>query len=321
MKKLLLILLCLPMIGFGQDDKMIFSSGDTIIGKVIEVGVNDITYQHKDETTNNVSKKRELAKIIYSSGRTEIFKGLRTLESKIAKEENDKLYQKQKEDKKLVQKNYKESFEIGALFGASFNNNTATADYEKNKHITTIEGLILKYNSNSNYTISLQINYHITGYSIQDPWSQLTFGDMIDPQYGFIYPTIEETPNTSYIKLSNHYILMPIAIEYSFYTKPKFIIKAGAYSSYLIKSISEWEAITSGEDIQTQNMKQYDYGAVFGIGLSYPINNQFNLLFDCTAYYGLEDYLNTDYFFPYSSSSKNRTATAIIGLTYNLKNK
>ena len=40
MKKLLLILLCLPMIGFGQDDKMIFSSGDTI-GKVIEVGVND----------------------------------------------------------------------------------------------------------------------------------------------------------------------------------------------------------------------------------------------------------------------------------------
>ena len=49
--------------------------------------------------------------------------------------------------------------------------------------------------------------------------------------------------------------------------------------------------------------------------------NQFNLLFDCTAYYGLEDYINTDYFFPNSSSSKNRTATAIIGLTYNLKNK
>ena len=320
------------MIGFGQMDKLIFSSGDTIIGKVIEVGLYDVTYQHKDETTNNLTKKRELAKVIYSSGRIETFQGLGILESKIERQENDKLYQQQKEERnkiriqkrnevKLIQRNYKKSFEIGVIFGASFNNNTATADYEKNKHITTIEGLILKYNSNSNYTISLQINYHITGYSIQDPWSQLTFGDMIDPQYGFIYPTIEETPNTSYIKLSNHYILMPIAIEYSFYTKPKFIIKAGAYSSYLIKSISEWEAITSGEDIQTQNMKQYDYGAVFGIGLSYPINNQFNLLFDCTAYYGLEDYLNTDYFFPYSSSSKNRTATAIIGLTYNLKKK
>ena len=54
MKKLLLILICLPMIGFVQDDKLIFSSGDTIYGKVIEVGVNDITYQHKGEITNNV---------------------------------------------------------------------------------------------------------------------------------------------------------------------------------------------------------------------------------------------------------------------------
>jgi hypothetical protein len=69
MKKLLLILTALPMIGFGQDDKIIFSSGDTIYGKVVEVGVNEITYQHKDETTNNVSKKSELAKVIYSSGR------------------------------------------------------------------------------------------------------------------------------------------------------------------------------------------------------------------------------------------------------------
>jgi len=107
MKKLLLILLCLPMIGFGQDDKIIFSSGDTIIGKVIEVGVNDITYQHKNETTNNVSKKRELAKVIYSSGRIEVFQGLSILESKIAQEENDKLYLQRKEEKNKIRKQKK----------------------------------------------------------------------------------------------------------------------------------------------------------------------------------------------------------------------
>ena len=100
MKKILLILLCLPFIGFGQVDKIIFSSGDTIIGKVIEVGVNEITYQHKGETTNNVSKKRELAKVIYSSGRIETFQGLGILESKIAIEENERLYLKQKEENK-----------------------------------------------------------------------------------------------------------------------------------------------------------------------------------------------------------------------------
>ena len=108
MKKLLLILLCLPFIGFGQDDKLIFSSGDTIYGKVIEVGVNDITYQHKDETTNNVTKKRELAKVIYSSGRTETFQGLSILESKIAKEENDKLYLQQKEERNKIRMQKKE---------------------------------------------------------------------------------------------------------------------------------------------------------------------------------------------------------------------
>jgi hypothetical protein len=102
MKKLLLILLCLPMIGFGQSDKIIFSSGDTIYGKVIEVGVNDITYQHKDETTNNVTKKRELAKVIYSSGRIETFQGLGILESKITKEESEKLYIQQKEERNEI---------------------------------------------------------------------------------------------------------------------------------------------------------------------------------------------------------------------------
>ena len=108
MKKLLLVLLALPLIGFGQSDMIIFSSGDTIIGKVIEIGVNDITYQHKDETTNNVSKKRELAKVIYSSGRTETFQGLGILESKIDREENDKLYLQQKEEQKKIRMQKKE---------------------------------------------------------------------------------------------------------------------------------------------------------------------------------------------------------------------
>ena len=331
MKKLLLILLCLPIIGFGQDDKIIFISGDTIIGNVIEVGVKDITYQHKNETTDNISKKRELAKIIYSSGRIEKFKGISTLKSKIEKEENKKVYlQKKEENKKvylqkeeerrLIQKNYKKLFEIGGFFGASYNNNT-TADYEKDKHITTIEGLILKYNFSSNYKISLQINYHITGFTIQGETGiqGLTFGDMIDPQYGFIFPT-----DKVFFKLSNHYISMPIAFEYSFYAKPKLTIKAGAYSSYLIKSIKELNYDYNDyveRVIITGGINAYDYGAIFGIGLSYPINNKFNLLFDYTSYYGLKNYLKQNLQIPNLSKSKNRTATAIIGLTYNLKNK
>ena len=100
MKKLLLILLFLPMIGFGQDDKIIFISGDTIFGKVIEVGVNDITYQYKDETTNNISKKRELAKVIYSSGRTETFEGLMVKDFQEKKYNNQKVRIQKREERR-----------------------------------------------------------------------------------------------------------------------------------------------------------------------------------------------------------------------------
>ena len=63
MKKLLLLLLCVPLLGFVQDeklDKIIFTNGDTINGSIIEVGVNDIKYRHKGEGVNYVSKKTKV---------------------------------------------------------------------------------------------------------------------------------------------------------------------------------------------------------------------------------------------------------------------
>ncbi|MDA1009757.1 MAG: porin family protein [Bacteroidetes bacterium] len=309
MKKLLLVLLCLPIIGFGQSDMIIFSSGDTIIGKVIEISVNDVSYQYKDETTNNISKKRELAKVIYSSGRIETFEGLKILEAKIAKAENDKLNLQQKEERNKIKmkkrEDFKKSLEIGVLFGASLSYNTVYRIVPLEPHITTIQGLILKYNYHPNLSFNTELNYHITVWNM--PYN-ITFTDGT----GATIETVQ-----SHIKLSNHYLSIPITLEYSFNLKPKFIIKAGAYSSYLIKSIREWELIPPSNDIYTQNMEKYDLGGIFGIGLSYPINSQLNLLFDCTAYYGLVNYHNENSLF---YTSKNRTATAIIGLTYNLKN-
>ena len=85
MKKLLPILLCIPMIGLGQNEKLdeiIFLNGDTIFGKVVEVGVNDITYRYKREKTNNISKNRNLVKIKYSSGRVQTFDGLKIIHAK-----------------------------------------------------------------------------------------------------------------------------------------------------------------------------------------------------------------------------------------------
>jgi hypothetical protein len=93
MKKLLLILLCFPLIGFGQDnvlDEIIFVNGDTIYGNVLEIGVKEVTYSYKNEKTNNVVKISTLAKILFSSGREQIFKGAEILKKRIAREKSEK---------------------------------------------------------------------------------------------------------------------------------------------------------------------------------------------------------------------------------------
>jgi hypothetical protein len=54
-------------------DKIIFINGDTIYGNVMEVGINDITYRFKGEQTNYISNKRDITRVIYSSGRVDNF--------------------------------------------------------------------------------------------------------------------------------------------------------------------------------------------------------------------------------------------------------
>ena len=317
------------MIGFSQNDKIIFSSGDTIYGKVIEVGVNDITYQHKNETTNNVSKKRELAKVIYSSGRIETFEGLSILESKISKEESEKLYLQQKEAQKkikiqkreernLTQRNYKKSLELGVLFGASFNNNNIS-DYDKKQHTTFIQGLILKYNYNPNFSFHTELNYHILG------WNELISGG--------ISVAHQDDPlmqNNSYRKYSNHYLSLPVNIEYNFSYKINFNIKTGFYTAYLIKSdlyfMDDEKIIQEVEmDLESDFISRFDFGGIFGLGLSYPINDKMSILFDYTAYYGMINYWDVTFTDivgnVINNNSKNRMYRAVLGLTYNLKNK
>ena len=336
MKKLLLILLCFPFIGFGQNDKLIFSSGDTIIGKVIEVGVNDITYQNKGETTNNVIKKRELAKVIYSSGRIETFKGLGILEAKIEKEENDKLYLQQKEERKkirmqkkvdfkklLIQKrvDFKKSLEIGALFGASFNNNTSTVwgrdPDDEEKYITTIQGLSFKYNYSPHFSINTELNYHISGWKTN---LTLLIPESADPAI---------SSGDNYRNYSNHYLSLPVNIEYNFYYKPSFTVKTGIYSAYLIKSILT-RTLRGEEQFNLENelkeINRFDFGGILGLGLSYPINDKLTAFFDCTAYYGVTDFWNEEYMKLFEENfgvdvnriSKNRMYRTVLGLTYKL---
>ena len=189
MKKLLLILLCIPMIGFGQDselDKLIFISGDTIYGNVIEVGVNKITYRHKGEATNNIVLSIKVAKIIYSSGREQIFKGLKKLETQIkySKESKEKIERsriekskkkeetKQRLDKRRKEKKRKETKKrrnqitepFGNFFYVKSGVNISNANYDGSIEMTTVDnpggnGVII--NSSSMHSICFSISTYL----------------------------------------------------------------------------------------------------------------------------------------------------------------
>jgi hypothetical protein len=310
MKKGLLILLCLPFIGFGQDDKLIFSSGDTIIGNVIEVGVNDITYQHKGETINNISKKRELAKVIYSSGRIETFQGLSILEFKIAKEEKDKLYKQQR--KELSEKIRDSKFSIGLVVGASLNNSTGMKDYFGNNlsksHITMTEGVSVKYLISKEISINSKLLYHISGYTVELDKTDLAFGDMISPQDGFIFFTTEDIvrPLKKYDHF-NYYLTLPVTMQYNY---NGFFINAGGYCAFLLKSddnlFSEF----------TENTNKIYVGLTLGIGFNYELNYLWDVSLEVSSLYGLTDFYSTD--FPLTEFYK-RSYIGMFGLAYNFK--
>jgi len=290
MKKLLLILIALPMIGFGQVDKIIFSSGDTIYGKVIEVGVNDITYQHKDETTNNVTKKRELAKVIYSSGRIETFQGLKDFQS--IKEKNIIIQKK---------KDFKRSLELGFVTGITSSN--YYGEYKeivervggpgelKNLYSSNI-GISLKYNITHQISFNSNLVYHIKG---ADMVGDVTFTDV----FGNVTGTGETRTKTK-----DYYINLPIITKFNF--NNDFSLNAGIYSSYLIKSVVEFTpgfegtagGITLSSDtvlINQANLdgyKRFDFGLVLGSGFSYALNNKIRFTFDANLEYGLINSFN-----------------------------
>ncbi|MBT4478113.1 MAG: hypothetical protein HOC66_01770 [Flavobacteriales bacterium] len=75
MKKLLLILLCLPMIGLGQEvlDTIFYRDWSRKTVKIIEVTQSDVVFQYPQETTKNTESTSKIARVTFSSGRIQMF--------------------------------------------------------------------------------------------------------------------------------------------------------------------------------------------------------------------------------------------------------
>ena len=307
MKKLLLILLCLPMIGFGQDGKIILNNGDTIYGNVVEVGVNSITYQYKNETINNIIKKRDVAKVFYSSGRIQEFKGIGKLE-KINKP-------KKKRPK------FSDSF--SAVFGMSVNKILDVGPRNPNSrhNISTLEGIGFKYALSESINLNLQLIYHTKGEAWVSDFTDLTFGDMIDDRYGFFYPTQEDVVSLSLLeevvfKNNFNYISLPITVEKAFLENPKITLTGGLFYSNLIsinRIANKNHPMINLVDL-TPNYSATDYGGVCGVGFLYNISEKMDISIKYIAYLGLTDiHINNEI------ERKTQSHVALIELSYKLK--
>ena len=259
MKKLLLILIALPMIGFGQDDKIIFSSGDTIIGKVIEVGVNDITYQHKNETTNNISKKRALAKVIYSSVRIETFDGLQILERNQVKEAENLGKERRKHQMKELSKKRKNLyFQVGVN---QFIPSTAAYSIEG--------GYVARTGFSSKTSYQVYINENIS----------------YIPSVAFHFISFENEYPISIGGNDYNRSLLSIGNEIEYNINNRFYVSSGVSFDILLKANNPHNNLVFGDMIDSQqgfissnieddSRKDLGYYSSFTLNLKYILNQE-----------------------------------------------
>jgi len=290
MKKLIFILLLLPVFIYGQDDKIILNNGDTIFGNVIEVGVNSLTYQYKNEATNNIIKKRDVAKVFYSSGRIQEFKGLDILEFELKKQ--NKRIKKQKNRKPISGYGTNGSFWLSS--GVGFTKNASNYENEFNpSFISSLIGLQYKLSINKKLNLDVLINYNRN----KIPAIIIIF-DAMGNNLGSLTTWVHKL---NYINICPK-IEIQISNNFNFLVGPSlgFVLnKSTNYTEEYKATINnlDWDAL---DENLNEDFKQYisniDYG--IKVGLSFYLTERIKLISDYKLSLSdlYKDTYNLDYF-------------------------
>jgi len=304
MKKLAFILLFFPIIGFGQDinlDKLIFSNGDSIYGKVIEIGLDNITYQHKNESANNIAKKTEIAKIIYSSGRIEIFEGQKKIDTKVERDEYRKrqlaLTMERQKRQFLLRKEEKKN-EIGFVIGPNWSRRNR--DFIPSEWSSAVSGGIsFKYHFPGIFSFSTGAFYERK--NSEDP--NILYTDIIGNLIG-----------EAIVKQSFDYLTIPILFPLSFGKKTKFFLNSGLSFSYIMNTVLT--ELSYGDELVLNNNndirdlysfgERLDLGYVVGTGCVFLVTDKLSANIEIRYTGGLSEYLH----------GKNQSANLLLGMSY-----
>jgi hypothetical protein len=323
MKKLLLLLLCVPLIGFGQDNKLdeiIFSNGDTIYCNIIEIGVNKITYKYKGESLNNIIKHSEVAKISYASGRIQTFDGLNILKSEIEREEDiqkRKQYRIEKRNE-YIRSHQDSPFKIGLEIGPSITSvrgfsytygDGELVDLYTNQTRRFSGGLSFEYSLEKNFSIRTNILYERKS-AMQDITHTDISGNIIGEYNG---------------GYNYDYLTIPILSKYSFGAINKFFINTGPYFSYLMKGSFSYGGQSAGgmevipDEVVTSRFNRFDVGLTFGFGGELKIQEKLLLTIEPRHNLGLTNIINfTDPAFEGSDLDDgfHNSINLLVGISY-----
>jgi hypothetical protein len=183
-------------------------------------------------------------------------------------------------------------------------------------------GVSLCYNLNKRMGVELGFSYSDMGYSTKE--NELTFGDAIDPRFGYTYPTSGTGTSTGYASIKiyyNHiYLNLPVRLVYRFGEKKnKFIAGIGLTTGYLIKSTSRiafdnGESITiSRDDLQYEKYNNYNIFPELSFGIERQLSQKLMLRVQPVLKYGLIEIIDAP------NSTHLWSGGFNVGCYYNLK--
>lgn len=159
-------------------------------------------------------------------------------------------------------------------------------------------GLNICFNFKKFVALETGIQYSNKGY--QALMKDLTYGDMIDPRYGFIYATSGTAPTKAKFIYNYHYIDIPLKVNFTFGKKKiRLISSVGLTTNIFIKETSASVLEYSDGKTDRKNYPTtFDYNKInispiISVGIDYKINNRMNLRIEPTFRYGVLKIINT----------------------------
>lgn len=156
------------------------------------------------------------------------------------------------------------------------------------------------YRLSKHWGLEVGVGYQQLGWQYAVDFSDLTFGDMIDPRRGFIYPTDNAIPSRATLTYSFEYLEFPLGITFETgKRKWRTIAALGVAPALLVaaKVRTKSEYAAGGSELNVRNVTD-QYGSINLIpylrsGIAFQLCERWQLSLVPTIRYGALQIINT----------------------------